>query len=171
MRAQFGAAHLNDELWQAAKKLLWDRYRNSSKIQLCINLIKAFQVNYPRRRYFSDLEVFVRESRLEDFVDMDGEKVFVSTMHKAKGREFDNVFVLLEGFVPDNDEKRRLLYVAMTRAKNSLSLHVQGTYLEGMDCEGLQRRVDRRSYAESDVLVLHPGHKDFRLLQLSISAL
>ena len=163
LRRQGGAAHLNDELWQAAKKLLWDRYRNSSKIQLCINLIKAFQVNYPRRRYYSDLEVFVRESRLEDFVDMDGEKVFVSTMHKAKGREFDNVFVMLEGFVPDNDEKRRLLYVAMTRAKNSLSLHVQGTYLEGMDCEGLQRRVDRRSYAESDVLVLHPGHKDLWL--------
>src|SRR5690554_7994712 len=32
-----------------------------------------------------------------------------------------------------------------------------------MDCEGLQRRVDRRSYSESAVLVLHPGHKDLWL--------
>jgi ATP-dependent DNA helicase RecQ len=83
---------LNDDLWTRAKRQLWNRYRNSSKIELCINLIKDFDATNPRKRYKSDLEVFIKESRLEDFYGEYGEKIFVSTIHKAKGREFDNIF-------------------------------------------------------------------------------
>ena len=54
------------------------------------------------------------------------------TIHTAKGLEFDTVFVpgLVEGQFPSSrlrnedeyEEERRLLYVAMTRAKNMLYL-------------------------------------------------
>ena len=66
--------------------------------------------------------------------DEDGEYnvVKVMTIHTAKGLEFDTVFVpgLVEGQFPSNrlrnedeyEEERRLLYVAMTRAKNMLYL-------------------------------------------------
>ena len=57
----------------------------------------------------------------------------LSTMHGAKGLEFDTVFVidLVDGIVPyhktkgeEIEEERRLLYVAMTRAKKMLYLYI-----------------------------------------------
>ena len=59
--------------------------------------------------------------------DPRSEKVALMTMHAAKGREFDVVFVTgvepglmplaLEGLSGDSEEERRLLYVAITRGK------------------------------------------------------
>lgn len=51
--------------------------------------------------------------------------VVVSTVHRAKGLEFDQVVVLDPGDAPDDDpleqaERARLLYVAMTRARDLL---------------------------------------------------
>ena len=63
--------------------------------------------------------------------------VHILTMHACKGLEFDSVFIpdLNEGTIPSKrawsqgqvEEERRLLYVAMTRARRSLTL----LYLEG----------------------------------------
>ena len=56
------------------------------------------------------------------------EKIVISTIHKAKGRQFDAVVVpdvsgVLAGFCEeDREELRRLLYVAMSRARRHLSL-------------------------------------------------
>lgn len=49
-----------------------------------------------------------------------------STIHKAKGLEFDHVLVAYCGasHFPDNDAQRRLLYVAISHAANRLVLHV-----------------------------------------------
>jgi DNA helicase-2/ATP-dependent DNA helicase PcrA len=59
--------------------------------------------------------------------DPRSQKVAVMTLHAAKGREFPAVFVAgvesglvpleIEGLVADPEEERRLLYVAITRAK------------------------------------------------------
>ena len=64
-------------------------------------------------------------------------RVRILTMHACKGLEFDTVFIpdLNEGNIPSRralssdqlEEERRLLYVAMTRAKKKLVL----TCLEG----------------------------------------
>lgn len=61
------------------------------------------------------------------------EGISVITMHGAKGLEFDSVFLpdLNEGVIPGKnckteeefEEERRLLYVAITRAKNTLHLY------------------------------------------------
>ena len=58
--------------------------------------------------------------------------VCLSTMHKSKGLEWKYVFIIdcVEGITPskkaetidDIEEERRLFYVAMTRAKNDLTL-------------------------------------------------
>jgi DNA helicase-2/ATP-dependent DNA helicase PcrA len=74
--------------------------------------------------------------------------VTLSTVHSAKGLEWDNLFVIwmTDGWFPSNrfqdefddfEEERRLLYVATTRAKKELhfvypALNVYG----GMDTEG-----------------------------------
>jgi len=61
----------------------------------------------------------------------DAEKLKLSTIHQAKGLEFDAVFVIMlcDGLFPSKrsmessegeEEERRLFYVALTRAKNEL---------------------------------------------------
>lgn len=63
----------------------------------------------------------------------DEDYLILSTIHSAKGQEWKNVFVLntVDGCIPadlgvgtkeDIEEERRLLYVAMTRAKDGLHL-------------------------------------------------
>jgi DNA helicase-2/ATP-dependent DNA helicase PcrA len=63
----------------------------------------------------------------------DDEKLRLSTIHQAKGLEFDVVFVIMlcDGLFPSDrsletnegeEEERRLLYVAITRARNELYL-------------------------------------------------
>jgi DNA helicase-2/ATP-dependent DNA helicase PcrA len=63
----------------------------------------------------------------------DEDWLILSTIHSAKGQEWDAVYILnvVEGCIPSDlatgtpeeiEEERRLLYVAMTRAKNDLVL-------------------------------------------------
>jgi len=48
--------------------------------------------------------------------------VHLGTMHSAKGLEFDHVMLLDDGTLADTPEERRLLYVAITRARRSLQI-------------------------------------------------
>lgn len=53
----------------------------------------------------------------------------VSTVHGVKGLEFDNVVVVYKDQSDMTEEKKRLYYVAFTRAKNSLFVLSHGTTL------------------------------------------
>jgi ATP-dependent DNA helicase RecQ len=154
---------ITEENWKAAKRKLWNNYKESTKIDVCINLIKDFELSNPKKKYKSDFEVFVRESKLEDFVSTNGETIFVSTIHKAKGKEFDNVFLMLNGFNPDSDAKKRELYVAMTRAKQNLTIHLNGNYLDDIACQNLERINNNSQYEPSNLLVIQLSHKDIWL--------
>ena len=55
--------------------------------------------------------------------DMANGPMLLLTAHRAKGLEFDHVLILDSGnWAEDNDEERRLFYVAMTRARKTLTL-------------------------------------------------
>ncbi|MFR5656951.1 MAG: 3'-5' exonuclease [Butyricimonas faecihominis] len=110
--SEFYAPKISDEKWKYAKLELQKMYGKSSKIEIVNRLLKDFEETNKSGRYKSDLELFIRESKLEDFLEQDGETIFVSTMHIAKGREFDNVFLHLEGFLFFDEER---LLRAMTR--------------------------------------------------------
>jgi ATP-dependent DNA helicase RecQ len=52
-----------------------------------------------------------------------GQGVFLTTIHSVKGMEFSHLVILDGGWTLDSmEEQRRLLYVAMTRAKETLCL-------------------------------------------------
>lgn len=154
---------ISDENWRNAKRELWNRYKQSSKIDIIINLIKEFELSNPKRKYKSDFKVFIKESNIEDFTGVNGETIFVSTIHKAKGKEFDSVFLMLDNFNPDNNEKKRQIYVAMTRAKQNLSIHLNGNYLDDISIDKIEKRSDTKSYKSANILILHLSHKDIWL--------
>lgn len=82
------------------------------------------------------LNIFLEEISLIadiDSLDTQDNAITLMTMHSAKGLEFPHVFIigLEEGIIPhsrsllekeDLEEERRLMYVAITRAKESLFL-------------------------------------------------
>jgi ATP-dependent DNA helicase RecQ len=152
-----------DDAWENAKRLLVDKFRSSNKLEICLNIIKDFEATHPKKKYKSDLEVFIRESKFEDFFDEKGETIFVSTIHKAKGKEFDNVFLMLENFNAGTEEAKRLLYVAMTRAKQNLTIHLNSNFLDPLSVENLKKIEDREIYQPSKELVMHLNHKDVNL--------
>jgi DNA helicase II / ATP-dependent DNA helicase PcrA len=75
------------------------------------------------------------EAEAEEAATRDDEQLRLSTIHQAKGLEFDAVFVIMlcdglfpsarsveSGDVEAEEEERRLFYVAITRARNELYL-------------------------------------------------
>jgi len=66
--------------------------------------------------------------------------ITLATMHCSKGLEFDGVVVLSDDLEP-SEEKRRLIYVAMTRAKTYLSI-------VGNDLDGLGREIFSLGFPE-----------------------
>ena len=74
--------------------------------------------------------------------------------HKAKGKEFDNVFLMLKNFSLINEEAKRLLYVAMTRAKKNLTVHLNANFLDNITTENLERIVYREAYLPPNELVM-----------------
>lgn len=79
----------------------------------------------------SDIEDFLNEISLQSDQDnIVGGEVPMMTIHASKGLEFSKVFIIgaEEGFFPidsgstDIEEERRLCYVAMTRAKDNLTI-------------------------------------------------
>lgn len=151
---------ISDDIWENAKRELVKMFRNSTKLEVCKNIVKDFETINPKKKYKSDLEVFIRESKLEDFFNENGETIFVSTIHKAKGKEFDNVFIMLDSFNAETDADKRQLYVAMTRAKQNLTIHLNGSYLENIKTEGLERIEDSKTYSLPNEMAMHPSYTD-----------
>ncbi|HWQ73048.1 MAG TPA: 3'-5' exonuclease, partial [Desulfitobacteriaceae bacterium] len=151
---------ISDEIWAKAKRELKARFGSSLNLELCLNLISDFEAVNPRNKYKSDLDIFIRESKLEDFFAENSETIFVSTIHKAKGREFDNVFLLLVQFNSRTNEAKRQLYVAMTRAKRNLNLHYNGNYPDFLKSEDVILINDSQTYAPPGQLAMQLTYKD-----------
>lgn len=109
---------------------------------------RIYHDDFPKRkRELEQLKVLIHEyEKLQDFLDdvtldpietgadqdQTGDRLVLSTIHSAKGLEWEAVFIinLVEGFFPsahavireELEEERRLFYVAVTRAKSRLYL-------------------------------------------------
>ena len=160
---------ISDEVWEKAKRQLKNRFYRSSKWEICNHMLRDFELTNPHKKYKSDLEVFIRESRLEDFFNEEKEAIVVSTIHKAKGKEFDHVFLLLDRFNVGSDDARRQLYVAMTRAKRNLSIHLNSCFLDSLSAENLERIEDNHPYSLPDEIMMQLTHREVWLNNFSTS--
>jgi ATP-dependent DNA helicase RecQ len=151
---------ISDDVWANAARELESRFRNSTKLETCSNIIREFEATNPKKKYKSDLDAFIRESRLEDFISANGETIFVSTIHKAKGKEFDNVFLMLQDFNPATDDAKRQLYVAMTRAKKYLIVHLNSNFLDRISVENIEHLEDKGMYLPPNEMAMNLTFKD-----------
>jgi ATP-dependent DNA helicase RecQ len=151
------------ETWNQGYRSFRSRHKESPNFDVVKNMLVEFHKTNPRTKYKSDLEVFIRESKFEDFISTKQDVVAVSTMHKAKGKEFDNVFLMLQSPSLATDQDKRLLYVAMTRAKQNLFIHTNSSFFDHFVCEGLERHFDNQVYMEPEKIVFQLSHKDLWL--------
>ncbi|HPN37058.1 MAG TPA: ATP-dependent helicase [Melioribacteraceae bacterium] len=76
---------------------------------------------------------FYRRCKTSDLIT-ENDKTIITTIHKAKGLEFDNVIIpdfniyLFPHNNKDSEERKKLLYVAMSRAKKRLIITSANTY-------------------------------------------
>ena len=153
---------IEDEKWNRARAKLAETWSESSCLPLCLNLLDRFaRVN--RRKYRRDLEEYLRESDMEDFQESPAGQVTVSTIHKAKGREFDHVTMLLTGPEPREDEDRRKVYVGLTRAKKSLDIHTTWGIFDRLAFPGFSLTRDGNRREEPEAILLRLGHRDVDL--------
>lgn len=151
---------ITDELWNAAKQQTYHIYERSQCLTYIKRCIELFEQT-SKTKYFSDFKEFVFESAVEDFCDVNNAEVVVSTIHKAKGREFDNIYMLISSGYPKSDELMRRYYVGITRAKHRLSIHTTSNFFNQIqtDCH----ISDQQQYAMPQEIVLQLTHKDVRL--------
>lgn len=160
---------IDENRWEYAKEQLEQCFSTSSQYAMCRQAIEAFEKSNPKAKFASDWKMFLEESHMSDFFEGGGEQVCVSTMHKSKGHEFDHVVILLDGFSPYSEDAKRVLYVAMTRAKKTLTIHYNGNFLQncgrndGSYVPHLTYEKDTAAYAESKLLLLQAGMKDVYL--------
>jgi DNA helicase-2/ATP-dependent DNA helicase PcrA len=139
-----------------APHLEW-RYEDARIRQADLEQLAQIASTYPnRQRFLTDLTLDP-PSAISDEAGaplLDEDYLILSTIHSAKGQEWKSVFILncvdgcipsdlAAGSTPEIEEERRLLYVAMTRAKDHLHMIVpQRFYAHQQRVEG-----DRHMYA------------------------
>ena len=138
------AAELDDHGWHGQLTAVrhWYRpqlerlYDGIETREADIEQLEQISGRYPTRERFLTELTLDPPSAAGDFAGdplLDEDYLVLSTVHSAKGQEWDAVYVLnvTDGNFPSEfatgkpkliEEERRLLYVAMTRARQSLSL-------------------------------------------------
>ena len=151
--------NLTDEQLAQAEAKLKTAYATSPCLEICLNLLREFKLVYPQK-YFTDLVEFIRESKLEDFYANNRDTIYVSTIHKSKGREFDVVHMFLDGEKLATPADRRKLYVGMTRAKKELYIHYNNGLFSNFKLPQVELLTDQQTYLPPQELALQLSHRD-----------
>jgi len=133
------------------------QYDDSQARRADLDQLSALGVSFnSRERFLTELTLDPPEltSDRSERTHLDEDYLVLSTIHSAKGQEWSSVHVLnvVDGCIPSDmavgtreeiEEERRLLYVAMTRAKDHLHLVVPNRFYVTQQAT----RGDRHVYA------------------------
>ena len=155
--------------WRRAS--LEETYDNAASRAADLDALERIAVTFAsRERFLSELTLDPPDATSDEAGSphRDEDYLILSTIHSAKGQEWKSVFVLncVDGCIPSDlatgsseeiEEERRLLYVAMTRARDELTLIVpQRFYVHGQPKNG-----DRCVYAGRTRFIPAPLLKHF----------
>ena len=149
-----------DEIWEEAKQKTFQTYSDSASLHYLKRCIQLFEQT-TKAKYWTDFKEFIFESTVEDFCDITDADVVVSTIHKSKGREFDDVYLLIKKPQHITDLERRRYYVGMTRAKERLFIYTDSDIFDRLPAD--LHVVDQNHYDLPDQLMLQLSHKDVNL--------
>jgi len=151
-----------DEIRTLYDSILAERYDNAQPRLADLDQLRVIAGSYPSRSAFLAALALEPPQNTQDLAsgsDSDDDALVISTVHSAKGKEWDAVFVIwaVDGWFPSSrstededqlEEERRLMYVALTRARTHLAvtypLNVYATR-RGQDysIDQLSRFIDR----------------------------
>ena len=151
-----------DEIRTLYDSILAERYDNAQPRLADLDQLRVIAGGYPSRGAFLAALALEPPQNTQDLAsgsDGDDDALVISTVHSAKGKEWDAVFVIwaVDGWFPSSrstededqlEEERRLMYVALTRARTHLAvtypLNVYATR-RGQDysIDQLSRFIDR----------------------------
>ncbi len=156
------------------------RYDDATTRAGDLEALERVAASFPsRERFLSELTLDPPDATSDEAGPplRDEDYLILSTIHSAKGQEWRSVFVIncVDGCIPSDlatgsseeiEEERRMLYVAMTRAREELTLVVpQRFYVHGQPKNGdrsvfagrtrflpppLLRHFDRQTWPQSD---------------------
>lgn len=136
---------ITNENWQECCMKVSKQFKNAPTLSLMHQIIAQF-ISQNQIILKSSWFDYITQIQIEDFFVGKAESIIVSTMHKAKGKEFDTVFLLLNDFALQQDDKKRALYVALTRAKQSLFIHTNQSDLDHINVNEMKKRFDSHNY-------------------------
>lgn len=127
-------AEIVEEIIRYYRPILKDKYDDFNKREKDLDHFQYLATQYSNLEDFiSDMALEPPDSSVEGMYknNIDDEALTISTIHSAKGLEWDSVFIIgaVDGRFPsaysfnseeEMDEELRLMYVATTRAKNNL---------------------------------------------------
>ena len=146
--------------WEKAKVQLQEKYAGSTCLETVMNMLREFEEMNGETMYSSDFKMLIFESDYDTFCPSAKNAVTISTVHKAKGREFDNVFLMLNNVDDSDDAVKRRIYVGITRAKKNLFVHYNNALFDNITAYGIQHETDNTLYPEPDELAMHLGLRD-----------
>ena len=106
----------------------WDIFRIFSKV---VRKVEARE-NVELKKLFSN--VLLQEQYMTAHKKLKG--IYVLNVHQAKGKEFDWVIlpdVTESTFPSDNDDKKKLFYVAVTRARRKVVIYARNNQSKILD--------------------------------------
>jgi DNA helicase-2/ATP-dependent DNA helicase PcrA len=121
---------------QLYDNILRERYDRVEPRLADLDQLQTIAAGYPDRATFLSALALEPPQATQDLAGgsrEDNDCLILSTAHSAKGKEWDAVFVIwaVDGWFPsarclnndeETEEERRLMYVALTRARNHLSV-------------------------------------------------
>ena len=148
------------------------RFEDAAQREADLTQLAQIAGSYPtRERFLTELTLDPPDATSDEAGPplLDEDYLILSTIHSAKGQEWSSVFVLnvVDGCIPSDlgggstpeiEEERRLLYVAMTRAKDQLHLMVPQRFFT----HGQRSLGDRHVYAQRTRFISNPMTKHFQ---------